>query len=79
MPITIDMEESLLFKQGKAKGIAEGLTEGQATGKQDAKKEDVLNLYTKLNLKPDKIAEVLDVEAAFVVSTLKEAGFLKHS
>lgn len=67
MPITIDMEESLLLKQGQTKG------------KQEAKKTDVLNLYTKLNLKPEKIAEVLDVEAAFVISTLKEAGFLKHS
>ena len=75
MPITIDMEDSLLFKQGKAKG----LTEGQTTGKQEAKKEDILNLYTKLNLKPEKIAEVLDVEAAFVVSTLEESGLLKYS
>ena len=71
MPITIDMEESLLFKQGEAKG--------QTAGKQEAKKEDVLNLYTKLNLKPEKIAEVLDVKSEFVISTLKEAGFLKHS
>ena len=67
MPITIDMEESLLFKQGQTKGI------------QEAKNADILNLYAKLNLKPEKIAEVLDVEAAFVISTLKEAGLLKHS
>jgi len=75
MPITMDIQESFLFKQGKAEGIAEG----QTTGKQDAKKEDILNLYTKLSLTPEKIAEVLNVDTAFVISTLEEAGVLKHN
>jgi len=28
---------------------------------------------------PEKIAEILDVNTTFVVSTLEEAGFLKHN
>jgi predicted transposase YdaD len=75
MPITIDIQESFLFKQGEAKGHADGRTEG----KQETKREDILNLYTKLNLLPEKIAEVLNVNTAFVVSTLEEAGLLKHN
>jgi hypothetical protein len=34
---------------------------------------------TLLNLLPEKIAEVLNVDTAFVVSTLEEAGLLKHN
>jgi len=63
MPITIDIQESFLFKQGETKRT----------------KTDILSLYTKLNLLPEKIAEVLNVNTAFVVSTLEEAGFLKHN
>jgi hypothetical protein len=63
MPITMDIQESFLFKQGRAEG----------------KKEDILNLYTKLNFPPEKIAEILDVDTAFVVSTLEEAGLLRHN
>jgi hypothetical protein len=63
MPITIDIQESFLFKQGETKRT----------------KADILSLYTKLNLLPEKIAEVLNVNTAFVVSTLEEAGFLKHN
>jgi predicted transposase YdaD len=83
MPITMDIQESFLFKQGKAEGIAEGMAEGIAeghtTGIQKAKREDILSLYTKLNFPPEKIAEILDVDTAFVVSTLDEAGLLKHN
>jgi predicted transposase YdaD len=75
MPITMDIQESFLFKQGEAKGHTTGRTEG----KQETTKEVILNLYTKLNLLPEKIAEVLNVDTAFVVSTLEEAGLLKHN
>jgi len=71
MPITMDIQESFLFKQGEAKG--------ETKGKQETTKEVILNLYTKLNLTPEKIAEVLNVDKAFVVSTLEEAGLLKHN
>jgi hypothetical protein len=71
MPITMDIQESFLFKQGKA--------EGEAQGETKRTKADILSLYTKLNLTPEKIAEVLNVNTAFVVSTLEEAGFLKHN
>jgi predicted transposase YdaD len=83
MPITMDIQESFLFKQGRAQGLSEGLaeghTEGRAEGKQETKREDILNLYTKLNLTSAKIAEVLNVDITFVVSTLEEAGLLKHN
>ena len=69
MPITIDMRESLLFKQGHA--------EGETKGIQKAKKEDVLSLYTKVNLAPEKIAEVLNLSTTFVISTLEESGMIK--
>ncbi|HLC15960.1 MAG TPA: hypothetical protein VJL89_07010 [Thermodesulfovibrionia bacterium] len=71
MPITMDIRDSFLFKQG--------LTEGQTEGKQETTKEVILNLYTKLNLTPEKIAEVLNVDTAFVVSILEETGLLKHN
>ena len=73
MPITIDMRESLLFKQGHAEGEAKGETKGI----RKAKKEDVLSLYTKLNLAPEKIAEILNLDIAFVISTIEESGVIK--
>lgn len=77
MPITIDMRKSLLFKQGEAEGRAKGEAKGETKGIQKAKKEDVLNLYTKLNLAPEQIAKILNLSTTFVISTLEESGMIK--
>lgn len=74
MPITIDVKEHVLFKEGLREGIKEGLKEGL----KEARKEDIVNLYSRLNLLPEKIAEALNLDIHFVKTVLKEAGILKE-
>ena len=73
MPITIDVKEHVLFKEGLKEGLKKGLDEGL----KEAKKEDIVNLYKRLNLLPEKIAEALNLDIHFVKTTLKEAGILE--
>lgn len=48
-------------KEGIKKGIKEGIEKGIKEGIMEAKKEDILNLYNKLKLDPEKISEVLEI------------------
>jgi len=61
MPITIDLEKDPLFLEGVEK----------------SKREDVIKLYKKLRLKPEQIAEVLEIDEKKVKKWLKEEGLLK--
>ncbi len=67
MPLTIDketMEKHPLYKDGVEKGVEKG--------KLEAQKKDVLNLHKKLNLEPEKIADILELPVSFVKEILKE-------
>jgi len=73
MPITFDVREHPLFKEGIEEGRKMGLKEGL----EEAKKEDVINLYKELKLPIETIARVLKVELQKVEKWLKEANLLK--
>ena len=60
MPITIDLEEHPLYKEGLEKGL------------EKAKKEDAINLYRELKLSPEKIAKILNIPEETVIRFLKE-------
>ena len=60
MPITIDLEEHPLYKEGLEKGL------------EKAKKEDVIKLYKKLNFSPKQIADILEIPEETVIRFLKE-------
>ncbi len=65
MPIRIDTED--------LKG-----TWFYEVGREESKREDVVRLYKKLSLSPEKIAEVLDIPERKVRKILREAGLLKR-
>ena len=46
---------------------------GYKKGQEEAKREDIKNLYEKLNLSPEKIADILDVSVDFVKKVIKES------
>ncbi|GAB6064939.1 hypothetical protein JCM9492_00310 [Aquifex pyrophilus] len=60
MPITIDIEQSPFYKEVLEKGL----------------KTSAINLYKKLKLQPEQIAEVLGVEKEKVLKWLKEEGMI---
>ena len=75
MPLTITeemMKQDPFFQKGLERGIKEGLKRGIKEGKLEAQKEAILNLYKKLNLPPEKIAEVLSIPEDFVKEVLKK-------
>ncbi|EDP73152.1 hypothetical protein HG1285_08971, partial [Hydrogenivirga sp. 128-5-R1-1] len=47
-------------------------------GKEETKKEDVLNLYKKLNLSPEQIADILNVPVDFVEKVIRESNSEKE-
>ena len=47
-------------------------------GKEETKKEDVLNLYKKLNLSPEQIADILNVPVDFVEKVIRETNSEKE-
>jgi predicted transposase YdaD len=65
MPITIDVREHVLFQEGLEEGIEKG------------RKEDIIRLYTKAKMTMEDIANALEVDISFVMTTLKEAALLK--
>jgi len=60
MPITIDLEEHPLYKEGLEKGL------------EKAKKEYVIKLYKKLNFSPKQISDILEIPEETVIRFLKE-------
>ena len=62
MPITIDLEKDPLFLQGMEKKA----------------REDAIKLYKKLRLKPEQIAEVLEIDEKKVKKWLKKEGLLEN-
>ena len=55
------------YKEGIEKGVEKG------------KREDIVRLYKKLNLSPEKISEVLEIEITKVKKILKEEGFFENN
>ena len=70
MPITFDVREHPLFKEGLEVGLKEGLIE--------AKKQDAINLYKETKWSVEKIARILQVEPQKVKEWLKETNLLKE-
>jgi len=70
MPITFDVREHPLFKEGVELGIEKGV---ELKAKQDA-----INLYRKLKLTPKQIGEILEIDPQKVEEWLKEENFLKE-
>ena len=66
MPITFDVREHPLFKEGLEVGLEEGL------------KTSAINLYRELKLPIETIARVLKVDPQKVVKWLKEANLLEE-
>jgi len=63
MPLTITeemMKQDSFFQEGLEKGELE------------AQREAILNLYRKLNLSPEKIAEVLSIPEDFVKEVIEK-------
>ena len=67
MPITFDVREHPLFKEGLEvglkegleKGLKEGLEKGLKEGLEKGLRESAINLYKKLKLTPKQIGEIL--------------------
>jgi len=75
MPLTITEEmlkQNPFFQKGIEKGIEKGIKEGLKKGKLEAKKEDIIKIYKKLNLSPKDIAEVLELPEDFVKKVIQE-------
>jgi len=70
MPITFDVREHPLFKEGLEVGLKEGLIE--------AKKQDAINLYKETKWSVEKIARILQVEPQRVKEWLKETNLLNE-
>ena len=64
MPITFDVREHPLFKEGLELGLEE------------AKKQDAINLYKETKWSVEKIAKILQVNPQKVEKWLKEANLL---
>ncbi|NPA52464.1 MAG: hypothetical protein GXO22_06185 [Aquificae bacterium] len=67
MPLSITdemLEKNPFFQKGKQEGLQEGLQKGL--------QEAVVRMYEKLNLPPEQIASVLDIDLKTVKQILKE-------
>jgi len=69
MPITFDVREHPLFKEGLEVGLKEGLEKGL--------KESAVNMYRELKLPIETITKVLKVDPQKVEKWLKEADLLE--
>jgi predicted transposase YdaD len=76
MPITIDIERDPLYLKGLKKGLEEGIEKGLKEGIEKKAKQDVINLYKRLNLPPKQIAEILELPKEKVIKWLTEEGLL---
>ena len=80
MPITIDIKESALFKEGKhegikegkIEGIKEGLEQGLEKGKNETLRSMIVNIYKNLEHTPDEISKTFGIELEFVINVLKK-------
>ena len=70
MPITFDVREHPLFKEGVELGIEKGM---ELKAKQDA-----INLYKETKWSVEKIARILQVDPQKVEKWLKEENLLKE-
>ena len=81
MPITFDVREHPLFKEGieegRKMGLKEGLEKGLKEGLEKGLKESAVNMYRELKLPIETIARVLKVDLQKVEKWLKEANLLK--
>ena len=66
------LKQNPFFQKGIEKGIEKGIKEGIKKGKLEAKKEDVIKIYKKLNLSPEDIAKVLELPEDFVKNVIQE-------
>jgi predicted transposase/invertase (TIGR01784 family) len=56
--------------------INQGKTEGKIEGKIENLKQNIINIYQKLKLEPQQIANILETSEQFVIETLEEKGIL---
>ena len=75
MPDVID----LLREMGFQKGRQEGLEEGRQKGRQEGRQEDIERLLRKKILSPQQIAEVLEVDPAWVATIARSLQITSSS
>ncbi len=78
MPITFDVREHPLFKEGVELGIEKGRKLGLKEGLAEAKKQDAINLYKETKWSVEKIARILQVDPQKVEKWLREENLLKE-
>jgi len=78
MPITFDVREHPLFREGLEVGLKEGLERGLKEGLEKGLKKSAVNMYRELKLPIETIARVLKVDPQKVERWLKEADLLEE-
>ena len=80
MPITIDIKESALYKEGKLEGKQEGklegIKEGLEQGIEKKESEIIINLYVELKQSIEQIAKMVKSNKKHVEKILKENDIL---